>query len=169
MSPKIGDLELSWISRRDRVGFPKCLDLHMHCCATVSASNFQVLICSGWRASTLGSFIRFLAGPARTSRYYFCNSYERCFCVCVCAYYVCVPSSTHVHEEQIPTRTSSEFQKHPRSTYSSGPTATAAVQHKWISQPSFTQERLCSSFSTPPGFGVNHIPKGTCTVSYIVS
>ena len=29
---------------------------------------FQVLICSGWRASTLmtGSFIRFLAGPART-------------------------------------------------------------------------------------------------------
>ena len=46
--------------------FPNCLDLHMHYCATVSASNFQVLICSGSRASTLGSFIRFLAGPART-------------------------------------------------------------------------------------------------------
>ena len=65
MSPKNGNFEFSWISRRDRVGFPNCLDLHMFYCETVSASNFQVLICSGSRASTWGSFIRFLAGPAR--------------------------------------------------------------------------------------------------------
>ena len=37
----------------------------MHYCATVSASNFQVLSCSGWRYSTSWSFTRFLAGPAR--------------------------------------------------------------------------------------------------------
>ena len=45
MSPKMGDFEFSWISRLDRVGFANCLDLHMHhySCATVSASNFQVL------------------------------------------------------------------------------------------------------------------------------
>ena len=35
-------------------------------CATVSASNFQVLICSDWRDSTWTSFIRYLAGPTRT-------------------------------------------------------------------------------------------------------
>ena len=66
MSPKIGDFEFSWISRRDRVGFANCLDLYMNHCATVSAFNFQVLICSDGRASTSGSFIRFLAGPARS-------------------------------------------------------------------------------------------------------
>ena len=42
MSPKIGKFGFPWISRRDRVGFPNCLDLHMHYCATVSASKFQV-------------------------------------------------------------------------------------------------------------------------------
>ena len=47
MSPKNGNFELSWISRRDRVAYPNFLDLNMHYCATVSASNFQVLICSG--------------------------------------------------------------------------------------------------------------------------
>ena len=41
MSPKNGNFEFSWDIRRDRVGFPKCLDLHMHYCATVSASNFK--------------------------------------------------------------------------------------------------------------------------------
>ena len=46
MSPKNGNLEFSEIFRRDRVGFSNCLDLHMHYCATVNASNFQVLICS---------------------------------------------------------------------------------------------------------------------------
>ena len=66
LSPKNGNFEFYWISRRARVGFPKCLDLHMHYFATVSASSFQVIICSGSRASTLGSFIRFLACPART-------------------------------------------------------------------------------------------------------
>ena len=40
MSPKIGNLEFSWISRRHRVGFSTCLDLHVQYCATVSASNF---------------------------------------------------------------------------------------------------------------------------------
>ena len=56
----------AWMSRQDRVGFSNCLDLHMHyCCAAVSASNFQVLICNGWRNSTLESFIRFLDDPAR--------------------------------------------------------------------------------------------------------
>ena len=43
----------------------------MHYCATVSASNFQVLICSGWRDSTLRTFIRILAGPARTCVWYY--------------------------------------------------------------------------------------------------
>ena len=65
MSPKVGKIEFSWISRRVRIGFLSCLDLHMHYCATVSASSFQVLIYSGWRNSTLRSFIRFLVGPAR--------------------------------------------------------------------------------------------------------
>ena len=32
----------------------------------LSASSFQVMICSGSRALTLGSFIRFLAGPVRS-------------------------------------------------------------------------------------------------------
>ena len=37
------------ISRRDRAGFSKCSDPHVYAllCATVSASNFQVLLCSG--------------------------------------------------------------------------------------------------------------------------
>ena len=35
---------VSWIFRRDQVGFSYCLDLHMHYCATVSASNFQTLV-----------------------------------------------------------------------------------------------------------------------------
>ena len=48
MSPKNGNLEFSEIFRRDRVGFSNCLDLHMHYCATVSPSNFQVHISSGW-------------------------------------------------------------------------------------------------------------------------
>ena len=47
MSPKNGNDELSWISRGDRVGLSNCVDLHMHYCATASASNFQVLTCSG--------------------------------------------------------------------------------------------------------------------------
>ena len=48
MSPKIDDFEFSWISRRERVGFPNCSDLHMHYyCAAFSASKFQVLLCSG--------------------------------------------------------------------------------------------------------------------------
>ena len=41
----------------------------MHYYATVSASNFQFPICSGLRASTLGSFILFLAGPVRSVAY----------------------------------------------------------------------------------------------------
>ena len=54
---KNGNFELSWISRRDRVGFSNCLDLHMHYCATVSASNFQVQICSAWWDSTSRSIL----------------------------------------------------------------------------------------------------------------
>ena len=61
---KNDNFEFSCMSRRDRVRFRNCLDLHTHCCATVSASNFQVLICSGWRVSTLESSTRFSAGPA---------------------------------------------------------------------------------------------------------
>ena len=41
MSPKLGNFGCSWISRRNRVGFSNCLDLHTHCCATVSASIFS--------------------------------------------------------------------------------------------------------------------------------
>ena len=37
---------------------------YVHHCATVSASNFQLLFSSGRRASTPRSLIRFLAGPA---------------------------------------------------------------------------------------------------------
>ena len=76
MPSKVGsfvrNFELSWISRRYRVGFPNCLDLHIctKYCATVSASNFQVLICSAWRSATSGSYIRFLADPARTDIIY---------------------------------------------------------------------------------------------------
>ena len=40
MSPKNHYFEFSSISRRDRVGFPNCLDLHMNHCATASTSNF---------------------------------------------------------------------------------------------------------------------------------
>ena len=46
--------EVSRTSRRDRVGFSNRLDLHIctiYCPAAVTASNFQVLICSGWRDS----------------------------------------------------------------------------------------------------------------------
>ena len=41
MSSKNGNLEFSWISRRNRVGFSNCLDPHIHYCARVSASNFK--------------------------------------------------------------------------------------------------------------------------------
>ena len=39
--------EISRTSRRDRVEFSNCLDLHMQYWATVSVSNFQVLTSSG--------------------------------------------------------------------------------------------------------------------------
>ena len=72
MSPQNGNFnEFSSVSRRDRVGFPNCLDLHTLyalLCHSVSASIFQVLIGSGPRASTLGSFIRSLASPARMEK-----------------------------------------------------------------------------------------------------
>ena len=68
LPPKIGNFEFSWISRRDRIGLSNCLDLHMHYRATVSASNFQVLICSGWWDSTLWSFIRFFGWTSSWSK-----------------------------------------------------------------------------------------------------
>ena len=40
MSPKIGDFEFSWLSRRDRVGFSKLFGP-----AYALACNFQVKIC----------------------------------------------------------------------------------------------------------------------------
>ena len=51
----------------------------MHHCAKVSASNFQVRICSGRRASTSGSFVRFLAGSARSTSWV--GRLVRRFCV----------------------------------------------------------------------------------------
>ena len=39
---------------------------HNQWCVRVSASNFCSPICSGSRDTTLGSFLRFMAGPART-------------------------------------------------------------------------------------------------------
>ena len=95
------------------------------------------------------------------ARYTFYDSYELCFCVCVCAHYVCVPSSTHVHEEQITTRTSSELQKHPRSTYSSGTTATAAVNAS-ESRNAQLHRNACSPFSTcnTPGIWSQPHPPG---------
>ena len=59
MSPKIGNFEFYWISRRVRVGFSNCFDLHMHYYATVSASNFQVLVCCGWRKSINEAYLLF--------------------------------------------------------------------------------------------------------------
>ena len=41
MSAKTGTFEVSWIPRRDRVEFSKCLDLHVHYYARVSVSNFK--------------------------------------------------------------------------------------------------------------------------------
>ena len=49
-------------------------------------------------------------------------------CACGRSMWACHPQH-HVNQAQIPTRTSSEFQKHPSTQYSSGTTATAAVQH----------------------------------------
>ena len=67
---KNGTLEFSWISRRDRVGFSKCLALHVHYCARVSASNFQVLSCSGSQNSTFKTnYISFRGGLAQLVRY----------------------------------------------------------------------------------------------------
>ena len=73
MSPKLGNFGCSWISRRNRVGFSNCLDLHilytsvlrMHYGARVSASNFQVIVCSGSRDTTLRTVVLILAGPVR--------------------------------------------------------------------------------------------------------
>ena len=57
---KIVGFEYSFVdtSVRFRVGFPYCLDLHVHYSATDSASNFHVIIWSG-RDSTIITFIRF--------------------------------------------------------------------------------------------------------------
>ena len=57
ISPKFCNFEFSWISRRERVWFSNCLDLHIYNipgtryvlllnCSRVSASNYQVLIFS---------------------------------------------------------------------------------------------------------------------------
>ena len=56
MLAKIGTLEFAWIARRDRVGFSKGLDLHVHHDAGDSTSKFQLLISSGSRDKTLSVF-----------------------------------------------------------------------------------------------------------------
>ena len=68
--PEILDFEFYWKSPRDRIGFVNCLDLHMYHCATVNASNFQVLVSSGRRVSTSRTFICFFVPPANTSRFH---------------------------------------------------------------------------------------------------
>ena len=62
MSPKIGKFGVSWMSRCHRVGFylVNYLDLHINYCAGVSVSDLQGPTCSGWRGTTLRTFIRFL-------------------------------------------------------------------------------------------------------------
>ena len=75
------------------------------------------------------------------------------------------------HNETISTHTSSQLQKHPRST--------AAVQHQRTWQDSYTYGRNACvpsfQFATPPGFRVDHTPKGNlehctyCTCVYIMS
>ena len=69
MSPKNGDFEFSWISRRVRVAFWNCLGLHLHYCATVSDS-FQ-FSCPNmqWLARLdFKNLYPLLAGQARTWR-----------------------------------------------------------------------------------------------------
>ena len=96
---------------------------------------------------------------SRTSRSYFCDNYELCFFVCVCAYVrMCACFWT------IPTHTSSAFETHPRST--------AAVQQQQqqsqrynTSEPHrliYIREPCVHPFqlATPPGFQVNQHPEG---------
>ena len=53
--PKMSNSEISWISRRDRVGFSNCLDLFYHYTTILPGS---VLIYSDGRDTTLRTFIR---------------------------------------------------------------------------------------------------------------
>ena len=66
VSAKNGAFAFHCISRRDRIRLSIGLNLHVHHCARASDYNFQILICSSSRYTTLRTFIRFLAGPART-------------------------------------------------------------------------------------------------------
>ena len=79
----------SRISRRDRVGEKKRLEFFIYFffspsqwCVRVSASKFCSPRCSGSRDTTLGSFLRFMAGPARMCPW---SVRARVSVTCVCA------------------------------------------------------------------------------------
>ena len=77
---KVGAFDISWISRRDRVGLSKCLDFHVHYRAGVSASKFHVLICSGLTLCTtydLENFTRFWPSPTVNA------SLQTFICMCI--------------------------------------------------------------------------------------
>ena len=103
---------------------------------------------------------------SRTSRYSFCDSYERRFCVCVCAYYLGA-SSTRVKFQ--PTL-NPEFRKHPRSTaaeqqqqqrYNTSEPRDAHIHLGTLAFPFFNLRR-------PRDFQVIHIPKETKYVYYMM-
>ena len=109
------------------------------CCAPVSHRKLLTL----WQSR---------CNSSRTPRYRysFRGSYERCFCVCVCAYQAGVPFCTQ--RGSIPIRTSSQFQKHRRST-----PAVHQQQRYDTSEPrnAHIHRNDCVSpfrLATPPGF-----------------
>ena len=68
MSPKFGNLEFSWISRRDRVGFSTYFGPETICtiyCATVSVSNSQSPNLPWLTSFDVRKVYPFSGGPAR--------------------------------------------------------------------------------------------------------
>ena len=57
--------DISGKSSRKKVTLFHIFFLHMHWCGRVTDSNFCSLICSGSRGTTLGTFLRYMTGPAR--------------------------------------------------------------------------------------------------------
>ena len=125
-------------SQEERCNFIFCLAFFVVLCAAAVHLYHTI------------SFSRCGSNSNRTSRPSFCDSYKRCFCVCVCAY-VCANLNT---SWTIPTHTCSEFQKDPR--------AQQRYNGSGHYMGSYKQEHTRSPFqqAVPPGFHVNHIPNG---------
>ena len=102
------------------------------CCCCVPVSHRKLLML--WQPRNNSS---------RTSKYSFCEIYKRCWCTCVRIMWACHPQHIHVNEEQIPTRTWSEFQsiRVVQQRHNSNSSGTTLATLMYI-------ERLCSPFST---------------------